>query len=473
MATLDKDRTLNFTNTFWEREILPTLTEYISIPCKSPAFDPNWKKAGHIHRALELARDWVEKYKPANADLLIYEDADRTPLILLDIPGELPGTILMYGHLDKQPEMKGWREDLSPWKPVMENGKLYGRGGADDGYALFASLCALKALTEQNVAHKRIVIVIEFSEESGSPDLPYYVERYADKIGSPDLVICLDSGVGNYEQFWATTSLRGIAGGTLQVDVLEEGVHSGDASGIVPSSFRILRSLLSRLEDPNTGAIQPEELHAEIPEIRREQARLAALALGEEVYEKFPFTSRNGIQTRPMGSDNAQRVLNRTWRPALSCIGQAGLPDLANGGNVLRPGTALKLSLRLPPTIKAREAQQTLGELFKKDPPLDANISYEPGDTADGWHAPPLDKNLEENLQAASKKYFGKPALSMGEGGSIPFMGMLGEKFPRAQFVITGVLGPASNAHGPNEFLHVPYAKTLTACVAEIIANYK
>ena len=460
--------TEDFVNNFWDENIVPTITEYIRIPNKSPAFDPDWDKHGHMEDALQLAKKWIEDHQIPGAELHVGRLEGRTPLLLLDVPGDLDRTIMMYGHLDKQPEMTGWREDLGPWIPKFEDGKLYGRGGADDGYALFASMCAIKALKEQGVKHARCVIMIEFSEESGSPDLPPYVDHFKDIIGDVDLVICLDSGAGNYDQLWSTTSLRGMIGGSVRVDILREGVHSGDASGVVPSSFRILRQLLNRLEDADTGKIVLDALHDEIPQQRIDQAGLVAESLGDEVYTKFPFLDG----AAPMGTERVELILNRTWRPTLSYIGQDGLPPTQTGGNVLRPHTELKLSFRLPPTLDSEAAKKVIHDTLSANPPYNAKVTVDFEDAANGWNAPELADWLGDTLNEVSNTFYGKPALHMGEGGSIPFMGMLGEKFPQAQFVVTGVLGPASNAHGPNEFLHVPYAKKLTCCVAHILARH-
>lgn len=460
--------TQEFVDKFWDDHIVPTLTEYIKIPNKSPHFDPDWEANGHMEDALQLALKWLEAHPIPDAKIHVGRIPGRTPLILVDVPGETDKTVVLYGHLDKQPEMSGWRDDLGPWKPVYEDGKLYGRGGADDGYALFASVCALKALREQGKKHARCVLLIEFSEESGSPDLPAYVDHFADVIGQPDLVICLDSGAGNYDQLWCTTSLRGMVGGKLRVDVLREGVHSGDASGVVPSSFRVLQQLLARIEDPITGKLLPPALHAQVPPERVEQAGKAAEALGDQVWNKFPFVE--GME--PADADTVELILNRTWRPTLSYIGQDGIPESGNAGNVLRPFTELKLSFRLPPTVAASTAQAAIKETLSQDPPYKAKVTVDFSDAAAGWNAPPLSPWLEQALDEISVTFYGKSALYMGEGGSIPFMGMLGEKFPQAQFVVTGVLGPASNAHGPNEFLHVPYAKRLTACVAHVLARH-
>ena len=454
---------------FWDNKIVPTLIEYIKIPNKSPSFDPDWEKHGHMDRVLDLAVKWTEKNKPDGSVITIKKSPGRTPLLLLDIPGTKDGNILMYGHLDKQPEMEGWNEDLGPWKPVIKDEKLYGRGGADDGYALFASVASVKALKEQNIDHPRILVLIEFSEESGSPDLPHYMDLCADIIGAPNLVICLDSGAGDYKRFWTTTSLRGLIGLKMKVEVLKEGVHSGGASGHVPSSFRIARSLLSRLEDEKTGEILIDELNTEIPNYRIEETKNLVSILNNEVVEEFPWKDN----MKPSTNDNVEGVLRRTWKPAVSVVGVDGMPSTANAGNVLRPYTTLQLSVRIPPTANAKKAVRAMEKILSENIPYDATVELQFEKAGEGWNAPESKPWLLDAIDKASKEYFGQMACSMGEGGSIPFMGMLGKQFPQAQFVITGVLGPQSNAHGPNEFLHVPFAKRLTCCISSIIADYK
>jgi acetylornithine deacetylase/succinyl-diaminopimelate desuccinylase-like protein len=449
----------------WERDVLPALEDYVRIPNRSPLFDPQWAAHGHMDRAVELAASWCRARPVPGLEVEVLRLAGRTPVLVLEVPGEGPGTVLLYGHLDKQPEMTGWREGLGPWTPVREGRRLYGRGGADDGYAVFAALTALEALTRHGGRHARCLVLIECCEESGSGDLPAALEALAGRLGDPDLVVCLDSGCGNYEQLWNTTSLRGIVVGTLRVDILREGVHSGDAGGIVPSSFRIARRLLSRLEDEATGRILPEAFHAPIPEPRRAQARAAAAVLGPSVGTRFPFVEGAG----PADADPAEMVLDRTWRPSLAVTGAGGLPELGSAGNVLRPSTALKLSLRLPPPVDAARAADVLREILEADPPHGARVRFELDMPGDGWEAPPMAPWLQQATDAASQAAFGAPALSMGEGGSIPFMGMLGARFPRAQFLVTGVLGPEANAHGPNEFLDVPTAVRVSACVAAVL----
>jgi acetylornithine deacetylase/succinyl-diaminopimelate desuccinylase-like protein len=410
---------------------------------------------------------WARQQPLKDKQVEVMRIEGRTPLLFIDIPGDSPDSVLLYGHLDKQPEMTGWRDGLGPWQPVIENERLYGRGAADDGYAMFACLAAIGALQAQSLPHARCVVLIEACEESGSFDLPHHIDRLGDRIGRPSLVIGLDSGCGNYEQLWCTTSLRGLVGGTLKVEVLTEGIHSG-ASGIVPDSFRIVRQLLNRLEDSETGKLFSSEFYVPIPDARIKQASAAAAALGDTIHQEFPFVAG----ARPAATDLSELILNRDWRPALSVIGADGLPPIGDAGNVLRPMTAVKLSLRIPPACNPKAATQTLQSLLEKDPPYGAKVSFKADWGAAGWNAPELAPWLARSLDQASRSWFGKPAAYMGIGGTIPFMSMLGERFPQAQFLITGVLGPHSNAHGPNEFLHIPTARNLTGCVAQVIADH-
>jgi len=472
---MDSALTNAFMNRIWDEDIVPVLTDYIRIPCKSPAFDADWDKHGHMEQAVTMFADWAtaKLKKLPGASLQVVRLAGRTPLILIEVPGAASGTALMYGHLDKQPEMVGWAQGTGPWHPVMKDGKLYGRGGADDGYAMFASIAALLALQEQGIAHGRAVILIEASEESGSPDLPFYVDHLSAVIGSPDLVVCLDSGAGNYDQLWLTTSLRGNLIGNLTVKVLTEGVHSGAASGIVPSSFRILRGLLSRIEDETTGHMKLPELFVEVPEDRWKQARDTAAILGDETWSGIPFAGNTKPSVPKKSNDsNAELLLEKTWRPQMAITAMEGYPLPADGGNVLLPYSTAKISLRLPPTLDAEIARRALKTALESDPPYDADVKFDVPRGDNGWNAPALAPWLEASLNRASMAAFGKPVAFHGEGGSIPFMAMLGEKFPKTQFVVAGVLGPHSNAHGPNEFLHIPFVKKLSACIATILADH-
>jgi len=452
----------------WDDSILDRLIAYVRIPNKSPMFDPQWERNGHMEAAVELMAEWCRTQKVPGARIEVRRLPGRTPLLLVDVPGELPGCALLYGHLDKQPEFTGWLAGLGPWEPVVRDGRLYGRGAADDGYAVFSSLTAIAALKEQQVRLPRCVLLIEACEESGSVDLPAHLAALGDTLGEPSLVVCLDAECGNYDQVWCTTSLRGNLVGTLRVRVLKEGVHSGMATGIAPTPFRILEQLLARIENPVTGDVLLDELHVNLPRDRRAQASAAAQVLGSEVAGKLPWVS--GVQ--PVSNDPIELIINSTWRATLAVTGAEGLPPVGSAGNVLLPELAVKLSLRLPPTCDAARAERAVREALEREPPYGAQVSFEDASANGGWNAPAFAPWLEESIARASSTAYGKTAVHIGCGGTIPFMGMLGERFPRTQFFITGVLGPHANAHGPNEFLHIDYAKKLTACVSLVLADH-
>ena len=465
------DATTKWVEEQFTTSIVPTLVEYIKIPNKSAMFDPKWRENGHVDRAVELLAGWARQRLPEGATLEVVRLGERTPVIFIDIPatgGKAGDTVMLYGHLDKQPEMAGWRDGLGPWTPVIEGDKLYGRGGADDGYAIFASLTAVNAMRRDKLPHARCVVLIEACEESGSYDLPAYIQHLGPRIGDLSLVVCLDSGCANYDQLWSTTSLRGLVIGNLEVSLLTEGVHSGDGTGVVAASERVIRQLLDRLDDSHTGVMKLDALATQIPRQRVLQAERTAQVIGDEVWNKFPY--QPGAQ--PVTKNNVESILNRTWRPGLAITGADGWPPIGNAGNVLRPSTRMKLSIRIPPRVDPKVAAAAVKQALEKDPPYGATVRFSDIGSNAGWDAPEMAPWLEQALDAASQKHFGKPAMFMGEGGTIPFMYMLGEKFPKAQFCITGVLGPGSNAHGPNEFLHIPTARKLTLCVADVLATH-
>lgn len=458
----------NFIEDAWSSHVMPALMSYMAIPCESPAFDPAWEANGHMDQAVELMVAWSRDQLTAipGASIEVVRLDTRTPVIFIEIPGDERVPVLLYGHLDKQPPMEGWTHGRSAWAPSLEGDRLYGRGGADDGYALFSAITALRALHAQEIALPRCTILIEACEESGSGDLPFYVTHLVDRIGTPALVIALDAGCGNYDQLWLTTSLRGQVAGALMVRVLDEGIHSGDGSGVVPSSFRVARRLLSRLECEDSGEVI-EKFHAPIPAQSLLQAERAAQALGTSFYDQLPLA----YGARPVSEAVAELILNRAWRPQLAVIGIDGLPAIAQAAAVTQPSTSLKIGLRLPPTVDPLDATEALKALLETDPPYGAHVAFQPQLQSKGWLAPTLSAWLERSVEQASIAAFGAPPASMGGGGGIPFLSMLGERFPRAQFIVTGVLGPQSNAHGPNEFLHVPTAIRLTLAMALVLRD--
>jgi acetylornithine deacetylase/succinyl-diaminopimelate desuccinylase-like protein len=462
---MDAESVVERVTRVWHEAVMPALTEYIGIPNVSPAYSRDWAAHGHMERAVDLVSGWMRRRPITGVKISVERIEGRTPVVLAEVPGTADGTVLVYGHLDKQPAMAGWRDGLGPWQPVLEGDRLYGRGSADDGYAAFAAMTAIEAVQAAGGSHARLLVVIEASEESGSPDLAAYVETLAERIGRPDLIICLDSGCPTWDRLWMTTSLRGLIGLQLTVRVLTEGVHSGGAGGVVPSTFRVLRALLSRIEDEHTGEILVPELHTSTPSDRQKELEATAAELGADISEPFPFVEG----ASPVTGDPVAQLRAKTWEPTMEVVGMAGVPSLADGGNVLRPFTSVGLSFRIPPTVDAATAREALRRVLEANPPYGAEVSARDDHLGEGWNAPATAPWLERAVHDASMAAFGAPARTIGEGGTIPFMAMLGARFPDAQFVITGVLGPETNAHGPNEFLHVPTAQKLTIAVAHLL----
>lgn len=452
----------------WVGSAQPSIFEYIKIPALSPAFDECWEDNGHLEGAARHLAAWAiaQLADMPGARVEIVRLPGRTPSIFIDAPGETGVSVLCYGHLDKQPPMSGWQTGKSAWSPVIENGRLYGRGGADDGYSIYAAILALKAVRRQGLPHPAWQILIEGSEESGSPDLEATLRLLSERIGAPDLVIVLDANCGNYGQMWRTTSLRGQVAGVLAVRTLDEGVHSGDASGVAPGCFQIVRALLEWVEDARTGLIRDPEFAAEIPRQRRIEAQRAAEIIGA-LHDSLPMHA----QCQPIAPDPEEQLLNRSWRPRLAITGIDGLPAVADAAAVHYPALTLKLSLRLPPTVDAQSAGRRLKTLLEHDPPYGAGVTFTPTMLSNGWSAPELSDAMADLFEEASLAAFSRPVAAFGGGGGIPFLNMLGREFPDAQFLVTGVLGPRSNAHGPNEFLHLEMARRLTGALSFICAN--
>jgi acetylornithine deacetylase/succinyl-diaminopimelate desuccinylase-like protein len=468
---LDLAATIARIDAAWTDEIEPALVAYIRVPALSPAFDPDWESNGHLDGVVEAAATWARSRPILGLRVEVVRLPGRTPVLWFEVDPfgaaarDDDATVLLYGHLDKQPPMPGWLPGLGPWEPVVRDGRLYGRGGADDGYAAYASLAAIEAVQAGGGRHGRCVGIIECSEESGSPDLPAYVAHLADRIGRPALVVCLDSFCGDYDRLWATTSLRGLVSGTLHVEVLAEGVHSGSASGIVPDSFRLARRLLDRIEDPDTGRILLDALWTAVPPARQDEIAATATDLGGRLTGSFPLVAGPAAP----GRSPAELLRAKTWEPTLTVTGADGLPATGAAGNVLRPSTTLALSFRLPPTVDAQLAARAIEAALTVDPPAGATVRVHIDSAEGGWDAPATAGWLAEAMHEASEATFGAPARWLGEGGSIPFMGMLGRRFPDAQHLLTGVLGPGSNAHGPNEFLDLRTGRNVTVAVAAVL----
>ncbi|MEE3003218.1 MAG: M20/M25/M40 family metallo-hydrolase [Pseudomonadota bacterium] len=467
ICAMDQNKVKSFINNFWEEKAIPGLEAFIKIPNKSPEFDDDWERNGHMDNAVQSIIDWCNNNKIKNMSYKIIKDKGRTPLILINIPGDIKKNILIYGHIDKQPEMTGWDDDLGPYQPKIKNGNLYGRGAVDDGYAIFSAFSSIKAIEKQNLSYPNIQIMLEASEESGSIDLPFYMEKYAPEIKLPDLVICLDSGCADYERLWLTSSLRGMLAGNITIKVLQEGVHSGMAGGIVPSASNILMRQLLKISDTDNILTLPE-FKANIPKERIAQINETAKILGDKVFKDFPFSQK----TKPLTEDNKQLIINQTWLNSYEIIGIDGIPNTVDAGNVHIPKITAKISFRLPPTCNANNAAEAIKNELEKNTPQNSLVEFTPITSNNGWHSQIEDESITKLYNKASLNYFGKECAFMGEGGSIPIINMLSEKFPQAKLLVTGVLGPDGNAHGPNEFLRIDKVVKFSCCLAEIIHKF-
>ncbi|CAG9311573.1 unnamed protein product [Blepharisma stoltei] len=449
--------------------VIPTLMDYIRIPSLSTAFDPNWETNGYMEQAQEVLLSYVRSLNIEGFTYEIVKEPGKPWLVFGEVQATAPdkGTILMYGHMDKQPHLSGWTVG-GPTDPVIVDGKLYGRGGGDDGYALPGAALCIKTLQSLGIPHGRIVIVAENEEESDSESLVYYINKLRDRIGSPELIVCLDSGIMNYQQFFITTSLRGVVNIDVTVKTILAGMHSGGTSGVLPSAYRIMQHIISRIEDERTGEILIPELHTEIKPSIYEGAAQIVKFMGPYIVGAFPLI--NGV--KPMTDDLVQLLINRSWKPTLTVIGCEGLPPVADAGNVIQPHFTTRLSVRLPPGVSGKVATEALIREITRDPLYNAVVEVTPQSPSDGWAQNDLEPWLNEAVQEASNSVFHAPALNLWEGGSIPFMGYLGELFPSAQFVITGILHLESNPHSINENFSIEYLKKALSCVAYIIGKH-
>jgi acetylornithine deacetylase/succinyl-diaminopimelate desuccinylase-like protein len=453
----------------FEKEVLPGLSEFIKIDNLSPFYDLEWNSNGKQDKAAQFILDWVKAQSVDGLKAEIIKDADKSPLIFVEIDARGGSTknFMLYGHFDKQPHFTGWAEGLGPTIPVIRDGFLYGRGGADDGYAIFSAIVGIKAIQDQGLPHGRVVIVIEGSEESGSPHLVHYLNQLKERIGEPDLMVCLDSGAQDYDRLWVTSSLRGNLIVDITCEVLAEGVHSGAGTGLAPDSFMILRNILDRLEDSTTGRVN-SAFQVEIPQERIEDAQKVADLKKEHILEHVKLIE--GV--KGMSNDYAQLILKNTWEPTLCLTGASFIPPHETAGNVLRPKTTLRLSMRLPPSLDAPQAAEKLIQILSENPPYNAKITCVKRAPGSGWNNKKLSNKLHESLNTTSLKLWGKEYLSFGEGGSIPFIKQLADSFPSCEIVVIGVLGPNSNAHSCNEGLHIDYCKKITATLAHTLSDY-
>ena len=465
--TLDLGSLMDRSDEIWEQSILPSLSEFIEIKALSPLFEPDWANLGELDATIELFCKWLDDQGISGMSYETHRIDDLSPVLLVTIEGTGPGEVIFYSHLDKQPSKSElWSEGLHPLRAVRRDPWLYGRGSVDDGYGGYLCATSIRLLQEAGAPHPRCTLIIETCEESGSFDLPPYLEALSGQLGDPDMVVVMDSGGPDYEHVWMTEALRGLVSGTLSVKVSHEGIHSGNSGGSIPSSFRILRVLLDRVEDSATGRVLIPEMHVEIPREIREKAVALREIVGNSIWEQFPT-----VDSLRQASDTTEdMIIAMNWAPTLSIIGADGMPSVQVAGNVLRTNTDLKLSFRIPPGVDSDIAIACAKKALEEDPPYGAEVTFTPDSCADGFHAPPLAGSVSDAIHDASMELTGLPPLAIWTGGTIPFMAMMQGKYPEAMFLCTGSSGPGNNAHGPDEKLHIPSSKRLTVTLSATIS---
>ena len=451
----------------WEDSILPSLSEFIEIKALSPLFEPKWAELGELDKTIELFCNCLDNQEISGMKSETHRIDGKSPVLLVTVDGTGPGEVIFYSHLDKQPSKPElWSDGLHPLKAVRRDPWLYGRGTIDDGYGGYLCATSVRLLQEAGIPHPRCTFLIETCEESGSFDLPPYLDALTGELGNPDMIVVMDSGGPDYDHIWMTEALRGLVSGTLSVKVSHEGIHSGNSGGSIPSSFRIIRELLDRVEDSKTGEVLIPEMHVEIGEDVQDKAKALAEVVGGSIWEQFPTVDT----LVPVASTTEEMIIAMNWEPTLCVIGVDGIPPVQVAGNVLRTNTDLKLSFRIPPGVDSEAVISIVKEILEDEPPFGAEVSFTPDSCADGFHAPPLQGKVRDAIHESSLSLTGLPPLATWTGGTIPFMAMMQRKYPEAMFLCTGASGPGNNAHGPDEKLHIPSSKRLTVVLSSTIS---
>lgn len=457
----------------FEEQTLPGIMDYIRIPNVSPNYDPQWDTNGNQEKAVSFLANWVLSQNLKGLSLSIYKEKKRTPFIYIEVnPSRVSDkrTVLMYGHFDKQPAYTGWSDGLGPTTPVIKDGKLYGRGSTDDGYALFGIITAIKTCQRINLPLPRIVIIVEGAEESYIEDLNFYLSALKTKIGTPDFIVCLDSGSEDYKRLWLTTSLRGNCAIDLTVKTLKVGMHSGGGTGFVADSYFILRRLLDRIENSDTGEIIIPESKVPLPKNRENEIRRLVTIVKDDYIKNYPFFEN----TQPIHKELFDLVVNNTWQSTLAITGADGFPEASTAGNVLRPFSSVRLSFRFPPGVDTQKVGESIVEILSKDPPYNAIVEAKLLSFGNGWNLD--EKNYSNQLKIvlnnASKRYFNNETEAFGEGGSIPFVQTFNQAYPNADLAVMGVAGPGSSIHGPDENLDLEFCRKFICCIAHMLSEY-
>ncbi|CAI2368334.1 unnamed protein product [Moneuplotes crassus] len=463
---MDTEKSKKFIEDNFQSMFLDPISEFIKVPNLTPSFDPEFQTNGLIEQAIDNVKGYAESMDIPGLKFHVHNEEGRAPMALIEIPGNGKKNIMVYGHLDKQPHMEGWTEGTGPTTPTIIGDKLYGRGSTDDGYVSFATLTAVKNILDQGQEIPRIVLVLEAEEESGSKDLVYLLEKCKDIIKTPDVCLCCDSGALDYKTLWLTSSLRGSMGMNVKVSIAKDAFHSGICGGAMPETFRIANNLLDRLEDPITKRM--EKFEVEIEDRFKEEAKNIVGLVGTDLYKDFKLLEG----CRPIHHDNLEEMyLNINWRPALAVCGADGLPTLSKAGNVVRASTSLRLKIRLPPSLDAKEMCDEVVKTLSEDVPFGAKIEFDDVSSGSGWVMKDLKEETSKAIHESSEEFYEKKAGLYGIGGSIPFLKTLEGIYPETEILAMGVGGNDCNIHAPDETLDIPYMKKFIPTLSHILAK--
>ena len=470
---MDAKAIQRYVNDFFPNKVLPTFMNYVRIPNTTPSSDPNWKQTGNLLKAAELIVTWIKSLNLKDAKVYLLQDGDHTPFIFTDIAATRKNddrTILFYSHFDKMPATTGWDEGKGATKPVIENGRLYGRGTADDGYASFSVFTAVKCCQDHGVPLPRICITIEGCEESGEEDLRYYFLKLKPIFGNVALFVCMDAGCEDYKRLWVTTTLRGTVQAKVTVNTLSLDLNANLTSGVVPDNYLIMRTIIDALQNEKGEILVPELNLPEdlIPPERVEQCKKVAEIKGEQYKKDVPLYE----ETEALQSDIYQLVLNKCWRPCLTVIGADGIPKFEDSGNVMKPNLSFQISFRLPPHVDCEKAKEAIDKKIKESIPFNANVQVDIPFCSNGWDLNTFSKRIENTLNNGSKSFFGNELCYRGEGGSIPFVEFFQEHFPKADLANLGIAGMDCNEHGPNESLDLDACKKFIMTLAYLMSEY-
>ena len=463
---VDKQFTLN---------ILPNLMNFIRIPNLSPLFDPNWKTNGYLFKAANLIVSYAKSLNIKNAEINLLQDSGHTPMVFIEIPASRKNdnrTVIFYGHYDKQPYGTGWDKDKSPTNPVIVDGRLYGRGSADDGYASFSILTAIKTCQEFNCLMPRICCLFEGAEESTDADLKYYFDKLIPILGDNVVAfIPLDSGCPDYDRLWMANSLRGIVDIDVNIQTLDQESHYGpEASGIIAENLFLMRKIYDGLVDSTNGEFKLEEFKIaedKIPAIVMEQMQKEIEIVGDNFIKNIPLYE--GVS--PLKTDVKELMINNRWKPSCFILGIDNCPKTEDRGFGVSSGINVRMSIRIPPTVDKNKAIEALKKALSDNIYFGAQVKLGYLDYGEGVLLANMSNKVKNILNKASLEFFGNESVFTGVGGSIPFIGYFQSKYPNTDIICTGIVGSDSHEHGPNENLNIEACKKMVCVLCYFLSK--